>query len=416
LSIELPGKLRGLFKPHRYKVAYGGRGGGKSWAFARALLILGSKQPLRILCTREVQKSIRDSVHKLLSDQVQALGLGEFYEVQQTTLKGKNGTEFLFSGLSDQTAESIKSYESIDLCWVEEAQAVTKRSWDILIPTIRKGGSEIWITFNPELDTDETYVRFVANPPPDALVVRMNYSDNPWHGDVLEKEREHAKATMLTADYENIWEGKCKPAVTGAIYAGEVAEAITANRIGGNVPYEPALKVHVIFDLGWNDKMALILAQKQASELRVIGYIEDSQKTLDWYSAELKAKRWNWGTLYLPHDGEHKDYKTGKSAQEILQSLGWTVDIVPNAQVEQGIRVARMAFPRVWFDKGCDRLVQCLRRYRRGVPTTTGEPGNPVHDEWSHGADAFRYLCLVADRMSNESYGGKLTYPSLGIA
>lgn len=131
-------------------------------------------------------------MHKLLGDQVQSLGLGAFYEVQQTTLKGKNGTEFLFSGLSDQTAESIKSYESIDICWVEEAQAVTGRSWDILVPTIRKPDSEIWISFNPELDTDETYVRFVVHPPEDSFVVQVNYSDNPWHGDVLEKERRHA--------------------------------------------------------------------------------------------------------------------------------------------------------------------------------------------------------------------------------
>lgn len=413
MSIDLPGKLRGLFKPHRYKVAYGGRGGGKSWAFARALLILGSKAPLRVLCTREVQKSIRDSVHKLLSDQVQALGLGEFYEVQQTTLKGRNGTEFLFSGLSDQTAESIKSYESIDLCWVEEAQAVSGRSWNILIPTIRKAGSEIWITFNPELDTDETYTRFVQNPPADALVVKMNYSDNPWHGDVLEKERLHAKATMPKADYEHVWEGVCKPAVTGAIYADEIAAA--AERIC-SVAYDPAMKVHVIMDLGWNDKMALILVQRHLSELRVIEYIEDSHKTLDWYSAELKKRNLNWGTLWLPHDGEHKDFKTGKSAKQIMQALGWDADIVPNQAVEQGIRAARMAFARVWFDKTkTDRLVQCLRRYRRGIPTTTGEPGHPVHDEWSHGADAFRYLCIVADRLSNETFGGKLNYPNLGI-
>ncbi len=414
-QIEFPEKLGGLFEPHRYKVAHGGRGGGKSWAFARALLILGARQPLRILCTREVQKSIRDSVHKLLGDQVQALGLGAFYEIQQTTIKGRNGSEFLFSGLSDQTSESIKSFESIDICWVEEAQAVTGRSWNILIPTIRKDSSEIWVSFNPELDTDETYTRFVGNPPPDALVVQMNYADNPWHGQVLEKERIHAKATMLDADYQNIWEGVCKPAVTGAIYAGEIADVVTTNRVC-SVQYDPAMKVHAIFDLGWNDKMALVLVQRHLSELRVIEYIEDSHKTLDWYSAELLSKRLNWGSVWLPHDGAHKDYKTGKSAQQIMQELGWTVEIVPNMAVEQGIRTARMAFPRIWFDKAkTDRLIQCLRRYRRGVPVTTGEPGNPVHDEWSHGADALRYLCIVADRLSNEAFGGKLNYPNLGI-
>lgn len=414
--IEFPEKLRCLFDAYRYKVMYGGRGGAKSWGVARYLLIDGARSPQRFLCTREVQRSIKDSVHKLLSDQVQALGLGAFYEVQQTVIKGKNGTEFLFGGLSDQTAESIKSFEGVDKVWVEEAQAVSKRSWDILIPTIRKPGSEIIVTLNPELDTDETYVRFIDSPPPDSVVVKVNYSDNPWFPAVLEQERLHAKATMPAADYDNIWEGKCKPAVSGAIYAGEIAEAGDKGRIC-NVPYDPAMKVHVIFDLGWNDSMSLILCQKHASELRVIEYIEDRQKTLDWFSAELKKKNLNWGTLWLPHDGKHKDYKSGKSAQEIMEALSWDVDFVPNQGVEHGIRQARMAFPSIYFDKGkTERLIQCLRRYRRGIPTTTGEPGHPVHDEWSHGADAFRYLALIADRLSNNDWGKPLNYPDMRVA
>jgi phage terminase large subunit len=327
-----------------------------------------------------------------------------------------NGTEFLFSGLSDQTAESIKSFEGVDKVWVEEAQAVSKRSWDILVPTIRKDGSEIIVTLNPELDTDETYTRFIASPPPDSVVVQINYADNPWFPSVLEQERQHAKATMPAADYENIWEGKCKPAVTGAIYAAEVAEAVEKGRIC-NVPYDPQLKVHVIFDLGWNDSMSLVLVQKHLSEIRVIEYIEDRQKTLDWFSAELKKKNLNWGSLWLPHDGQHKDYKSGKSAQEIMQALGWAVEIVPRQDVEAGIRSARMAFPRIWFDREKSaRLLECLRRYRRAIPVTTGEPGNPVHDEFSHGADAFRYLAVSADRLSNDNWGGSLNYPSLGIA
>lgn len=414
--IEFPAKLECLFGPQRYTVLHGGRGGAKSWGVARSYLIRGSQSKRRFLCTREVQRSIKDSVHKLLSDQIQAMGLGAFYEVQQTVIKGANGTEFLFSGLSDQTAESIKSFEGVDDVWVEEAQAVSKRSWDILIPTIRKEGSRITITLNPELDTDETYVRFIENPPPDAVVVSINYSDNPWFPAVLEQERLHAKATMPAADYGNIWEGKCKPAVTGAIYADEVAAMIEAKRFT-SVAYDPALKVHVIFDLGWNDSMSLILVQRHLSELRVIEYIEDRQKTLDWFSAELKKKNLNWGSLWLPHDGAHKDYKTGKSAQQIMQEQGWSVEIVPVSPIEHGIRAARMAFPRVWLDKEKgDRLMQCLRRYRRGIPVTTGEPGNPIHDEWSHGADAFRYLCVTADRLTNEEWGGKLTYPDMRVA
>lgn len=319
--------------------------------------------------------------------------------------------------MGDQTAESIKSFEGVDRCWVEEAQNVSKRSWDILDPTIRKQDSEIWVSLNPELDTDDTYVRFISNPPPEAVVVQINYSDNPWFPESLEAKRLHAKATMPAADYDNIWEGKCKPAVSGAIYAGEIADAVEKGRICG-VPYDPAFKVHVIFDLGWNDSTAMILVQKHLSELRVIEYIEDSQKTLDWYSAELKKKNLNWGSLYLPHDGDHKNLgNQGKSAKKIMQEFGWSVEIVPNQLIEMGIKQARMVFPRVYFDKhSTDRLVQCLRRYRRGIPTTTGEPGNPVHDEWSHGADAFRYLSIVAERLTNDTFGGALVYPDMRVA
>lgn len=413
---EFPDKLQCLFDPHRYKVLHGGRGGAKSWGVARYLLIDGARTKLRILCTREVQKSIKDSVHKLLSDQIEAMGLGAFYEVQQTVIKGKNGTEFLFAGLGDQTTESIKSFEGVDKVWAEEAQAISKRSWDILIPTIRKPGSEIIVTLNPELDTDETYVRFIENPPPDAVVIQINHADNPWFPEVLEAERLYAQTTMSAADYGNIWEGRCKPAVTGAIYADEIAKAQEQGRIG-QFPYDPSLKVHCIFDLGWNDKMSIILVQRHLSALKLIEYIEDDHKTLDWYSAELKKKNLNWGQLWLPHDGKHGDYKTGKSAEQIMQDMGWDVSITPNQPVEAGIKLARMAFAQIYIHKpDCERLIQCLKRYKRAVPVSTGEPGNPVHDQWSHGADAFRYLAVVAPSLGNEASWGKAhKYPNLKV-
>jgi phage terminase large subunit len=416
-NVQFPAKMQCLFEPHRYKVFHGGRGGAKSWGVARYLLIDGATKPQRFLCTREVQKSIKDSVHKLLGDQIQTMGLGAFYEVQQSVIKGANGTEFLFSGLSDQTAESIKSFEGVNKVWVEEAQAVSKRSWDILIPTIRTDDSEILITLNPELDSDETYVRFIESPPTDSVVVQVNYSDNPWFPKVLEQERQDALARMPKADYENIWEGKCKPAVTGAIYADEIAVAHESGRVC-TLPYDPALKVHVIFDLGWNDSMAIILVQKHISQLRVIEYIEDDHKTLDWYSNELKKRGHNWGTVWLPHDGRNKDFKTGKSSQQIMQELGWDVQITPNQSIEEGIKNARRTFAQVYFDKDkTARLVQCLKRYRRGVPVTTGEPGAPVHDEWSHGADDFRYLCINAPSLTNETWGAtKIHYPRMATA
>lgn len=356
---------------------------------------------MRVLCTREIQKSIKDSVHRLLSDQIESLGLGEFYTVLETEIKGNNGSSFVFSGLSGQTVESIKSFEGIDRAWVEEAQFVSKRSWDILTPTIRKDDSEIWVSFNPELDTDETYTRFVVSPPPNACIAHMNYPDNPWFPAVLEQERLHCELTNKE-DYGQIWLGKCRSSVAGAIYAGEIGDAIRNGRIC-NVPYDPRLKVHTVWDLGWNDSMSIALVQRVRSEIRVIEYIEDSHKTLDWYAAELNMKRMNWGIDWLPHDGRAKDFKTGKSAEEILKSFGRRVKITPNIGIEAGIKAARGMMGQVYFDKAkTARLVECLKRYRRTINQATNEPGSPLHDEFSHGADDFRYLAVVAEQLKNE--------------
>ena len=397
---EFPEALGFLFAPSRYKVAYGGRGAAKSWGFARALLLEGAEKPLRILCAREVQRSIKDSVHKLLSDQIEALGLSEDYQVLQTEIRGKNGTEFLFSGLSSQTRDSIKSFEKIDRCWVEEAQSVSKRSWEILIPTIRAPDSEIWVSFNPDLDTDDTYRRFVVNPPANAHVAKINWQDNPWFPEVLKVEAEHLKTADPDA-YEHIWEGHCRAAVDGAIYYKEVSELRSSGRIA-NVPYDPMLKVHAVFDLGWNDYMSIVLVQRMGSEIRIIRYIEDRFRTLADYDADLRALNYNWGTFYLPHDGRAKDYKSGRSAQEILESLGRTVEIVESLTIDDGIRAARLIFPRCYFDKTeSGALANRLGRYRRRVNQETGSGGSPVHDDESHGADGFRYLAIVADQLTN---------------
>ena len=414
---RFPPKLEFLRHPHRYKVAYGGRGGTKSWGYARQLLIDGYDRPLRILCAREVQKSIRDSVHQLLCDQIEELRLTGHYEILANEIRGANGSSFLFAGLSDLTVESIKSFEGVDRCWVEEARNVSKRSWNILIPTIRRDGSEIWVSFNPELDTDETYQRFVVDPPKDAVVVKLTYRDNPWFPPVLEAER----LAMLERDpleYDNVWEGNCRPAVAGAIYAPEMAKVESERRVSA-VPYDPKFKVHVVCDLGFNDAMAIVLVQRHLSEVRVIDYIEDTHRTLDSYSAQLRNMNLNWGTLWLPHDAKHKTLAGhGLSVQDQMRRFGWTTGIVPEVGVEPGIKVARGVLGRCYFNATkTTRLRECLKRYRRNVPSTTGEPTGPVHDEFSHGADAFRYMAIVADKMLNDAsaFGAPLKYDNRGV-
>jgi phage terminase large subunit len=400
IEVALPEKMGFLFEPCRYKVAYGGRDGAKSHSIARALLIMGAQRTLRIGCFREVQRSIKDSVHKLLSDMIKELDLDEFYEVLQTEIRGRNGTEFLFAGLSTLTRASIKSFEGLDIAWVEEAQTVVKRSWDILIPTIRAEGSEIWASFNPDMDTDDTYQRFVVNPPPGAKVVHVNFTDNPWRSRVLDAERERMQRES-PSDYAHIYLGGCRPAIEGAIYYSEVSQMRSSNRLTA-VPYDPMLKVHVVCDLGFNDYMSLLLCQRVGSEIRVILYIEDRQRFIPSYSQELYDMKMNWGSLWLPHDGK-ANHLTGASAQEQFQKLGWAVEIVPDVGIEQGIRKAREVFGRVLIDReNASELLNRLGRYRRRV-NSDGQASTPMHDDESHGADGFRYLALVADQFTNDS-------------
>jgi phage terminase large subunit len=394
---------------------YGGRGGGKSWAVARALLIMGYQKPLRVLCTRETQSSIKDSVHQLLADQIYELGLEAYYHVKETEIDGVNGSLFTFVGLRQQDIGKIKSYEGYDVAWVEEAAFVSEKSWSILIPTIRKPGSEIWITFNPELDTDPVYERFIVNTPPETRVMNINWRDNPWFPRELDLERKHLKKTDFDA-YENVWEGKCRAAVDGAIYHKEVAAAIEGKRIK-DVPYDPLLKVHAIFDLGFNDQTSIIFVQKSGSQIAVIDYLEDRHRTLDEYASEVKKKDYNLGTLWLPHDGAAKNLQTGMSPLQVMRRQGFDVRLVQTAKIEVGIKAARQVFAQCYFDEiKTKRLLECLKRYRRRIPTTTGEPSSPIHDEFSHGADAFRYMGLIAQQLSNDDdFMRKIEYDNRGI-
>lgn len=392
---EFPVKLEGLFKKSRYKVLYGGRGGAKSWGIARALLIKGAKDPIRILCAREFQTSIKDSVHKLLCDQIDSLGLLSFYEITQTSIRGRNGTEFSFVGLKNNVA-NIKSYEGVDICWVEEAQTTSRLSWNVLIPTIRKEGSEIWISFNPELETDETYQRFVANPPADCITMKVNWYDNPWFPDTLKLEKDALKARDEEA-YNQVWEGLCRQTVDGAIFAKEMQQAEKDGRIC-RVPYDATKPVHAVFDLGWSDSTAIWFLQFVGMETRLIRYIEDSQKTISYYLATMQTYGYVYDKIWLPHDAENKTLAAaGRSIDDIVRAAGYKTEIMPRVPILDSINAARTIFPNCYFDREhtADGLA-CLRHYRYEVDPETGQfSRNPLHDHYSHGADAFRYIALM---------------------
>jgi phage terminase large subunit len=392
---EFPEKLSVLFDKARYKILYGGRGGAKSWGVARALLILGCKSQLRILCAREFQTSIKDSVHKLLSDQIYALGLESFYEITQTNIRGRNGTEFAFVGLKNNVA-NIKSFEGVDICWVEEAQTVSKTSWNVLIPTIRRESSEIWITFNPELETDETYQRFVVSSPANSIVQKINWSDNPWFPETLNLERLALKQRDPEA-YNTVWEGICRVTVDGAIFAKEMQMAELENRLT-RVPYDSIKPVHAVFDLGWADHTAIWFVQFIGMEIRLIRYMQANQQTISWYLSEMQKFGYHFDTLWLPHDAAAKNLGTGRSIEEIVRSAGHKVQILDRVPVTDSINAARTIFNRCYFDReNCDEGLQCLRHYRYDVNEDGSWSKKPLHNQYSNGADAFRMLGLMVN-------------------
>ena len=392
---EFPEKLQFLFRPHRYKVAYGGRGAAKSWNFARALLTEGMNRKLHILCARETMKSIQDSVHKLLCDQISALGLAFFYHVEKARIYGDNGTDFVFSGLR-HNVEHIKSAEAIDICWVEEAQTTSKHSWDVLVPTIRKDGSEIWVSYNPDLETDATHQMFVVKePPPGAVVVKMTYRDNPWFPEVLKTEMEFSRANDPDG-YNHIWEGACINIHAGAVYAAELRAMDAEGRVT-KVPYDRTRPVHTFWDLGWADFTAVWFAQAFPFEYRFIDYMDGSQFNLKHYLEQMQRKGYVYGTDYLPHDARAKHLGTGRSVEELMREAGRRVQIVPQLSIADGINAARTIFPQSFFDaEKCADGLQYLRRYRYGEIKTLGVPTRePLHDDASHAADAFRMAAVA---------------------
>lgn len=423
VDAQFPAKLEVLFEPHRYKVLYGGRGSGKSWGIARALLIQATQRPLRVLCAREFQASIADSVHQLLSDQIAALGLNHFYNIQNNYITGANGSSFSFEGLR-RNIKNIKSHEGADIAWVEEAESVTKTSWNILIPTIRKNASEIWVSFNPEFEDDETYQRFVLKPPKSAVLVYVNHHDNPFFPSVLEDERLSLKERDPDA-YDHVWGGQCRRWLDGAIYANELRASYEKDRIR-SVPYDPNSKVYTAWDIGSTDDTAIWWYQIVGGEIHIIESYAKSGGSPSHFASQITGynttidiidgqpvikqglpleglehrREYDYAVHWLPHDAKAKTLAAaGKSVEEQLSTaLGWgKVRITPRLSIEDGILAARTTFPRCWFDAdACAEGLKALRKYRRELQhDEVSLQKNPKHDWTSHYADAFRYLAIA---------------------
>lgn len=387
INAQFPAPLAALFSPKRHKVLYGGRGAGRSWGVARALLLFGVQRPLRVLCARELQKSISESVHRLLCDQIGALGLQDLYDIEVNRIRGPNGTYFVFEGIKNNISK-IKSYEGLDICWVEEANKVSAKSWEDLLPTIRKDSSEIWVTFNPELVTDYTFKRFVLNPSDDSVVVKMTWRDNPWFPEVLRREMEDLKARDYDA-YLNVWEGHCRQALEGAVFAKELRDATNQGRIC-RVPWDRETPVDTFWDLGRRDMTSIWFAQRVTMQWRVLGYFEDSQEDIHYYLRHLQTRPYTYGTHYLPHDAKNKVLGASRSIEQIVRAAGHRTHLVQRiGKKVNAINAARIIFPNCWFDeRECAEGIERLRHYRYNV--VEGQLSEePLHDENSNGADAF---------------------------
>lgn len=414
IVVETPEKVLFLYEPHRHKILYGGRDGIKSWSIARALLTLGTQRPLRILCARETQQSIRESVHQLLGDQIKMLGLREFYDVLEYTIRSsgrmpfptptEDRTEIIFAGLRNLSVEQIKSFESIDIFWIEEAAGVTRKSWQTLIPTARKAGSEIWVSFNPDLATDDTYVRWVLHPPPAAKVVQTSYLDNAWLSD---ESKDEIKLLFDESPDEADWiyGGATRSTVEGAIYRAEIAKAEQEHRIT-TVPYDATLPVRTFWDLGWSDLVSIWFVQHDGFRVRVIDYHQDRFKTSDHYLQVLQSKGYTYShdpdypAIVWPWDAASKMHRD--STESAMRAKGFTLRILPQIGKMQGIEAVRRMFPMMWFDaERCapgmdgDGGKGGLRRYQWGVEGAHGRTQKePLHDISSHPADALRTMAM----------------------
>lgn len=402
LDAPFPIKFQLLFQPLRYKVLYGGRGSGKSWNIARALLLKGVQAPLRVLCVRELQNSIDDSVHRLLSDQISLMGLGSVYEIQKNVIYGPNGTSFKYEGVRNNVTK-IKSYEGVDVCWAEEADKISDDSWNILIPTIRKEGSEIIISFNPNLRTDATYKRFVLSRQPDAWVEHFTYRDNPWFTDTLRREMETLKERDYDA-YLNVWEGQTKLLLEGAVYAKELRAARQDKRIC-RVPVDDSVGVEAFFDLGWDDYTTVWLRQRVGFQLRYFQYYQNRQQSIKHYLGWLRSQGHLYSMIWLPHDARKSDLGTGLTIYEQVKAQGFPVKVVKRLGLEDGINAARTIFSQCWFDEvNCEVGLQQLGAYRYEI-VEEGQTlkRSPVHDYASHAADSFRYSAVAGKAPKVES-------------
>lgn len=399
INVQLPSKIIApLFTPNRYKVIYGGRGSAKSESTARYLALIAAFTDVhpyfkvsKILCCREHQKSISQSVYSLLEDAIDKMKLRNRFTFAKNSIKSVTGSEFIFAGLR-HNIEDIKSMKGITHCWVEEAQTVSELSWKILIPTIREEHSEIIITFNPNEKTDPTYQRFVATPPPDAAVLKINYDDNPFFPEVLKREMEYDKRNDEEA-YKHIWLGECRQNSLSQIFYGRYEEKAFTIPNGIQMYYgidwgfaqDPTVMIECfIFD------NCLYICRE------AYGIGVDFDKLPQMFVSAIPTSRYS-KIIADNARPETISYLNKHSFEVRLPDATLTdarFNIKPcqkwNGSVEDGIGYIKK-FKRIYISPSCKHTLKEFDLYSYKKDSLTGEITTNIIDKHNHCIDAIRY-------------------------
>lgn len=403
IEIRIPPAFKALNDPYDYYVIKGGRGSGKSESVGRHLLIKGLEKPRKIVCGREFQSSIKESVYDMLADFISTYNMHKIYKVQKTEILGINGTTFSFVGLR-HSINSIKSMYDVDQFWGEEAQTFSANTLKILLPTIRKAGSQLYFTMNPDLEENPSYQSLVVNPPPKTLVLTVNYDQNPYFPDRLRQLMEKDRAEDYDK-YLNVWEGQCRQAVEGAIFARQLEKAAQEGRITDDVEWIPQIPVHTYWDLGKANKTAIWFAQYVGMQWRILRCIVGFGRDLEDYIAEIQSLPYTYGTHYLPHDARHDRLGMQRSIEDQVQHVLGNVQIVERVPHKiNAIEAAKAILPLCWFHKtDCADGLYNLRRYAYKVREDGTVSQEPDH-KYSDAADAFQGFAMAAqpDRIEEE--------------
>lgn len=398
-----------LLAPARYKVAKGGRGSGKSHFFAGLLVEECLSEPgntgegMRAVCIREVQKDLTQSAKLLIEDKLAAFRLGEAdgFRVFKDVIETPKDGIIIFKGMNDYSAESVKSLEKFKRAWWEEAQTATQHSLDLLRPTIREDGSELWFSMNPRFEADPVSQMFKGPVmPTGSVVVTANWSDNPWLPSVLEQERLDCLRDRPD-QYGHIWEGEFVTVVEGAYFRAQLSEARQQGRIG-KVARDPLMQVRAFWDLGGrgakSDATAIWIAQFVDREIRVLDYYESVGQSLGTHIDWLRRRGWGSAYCVLPHDGAPVNPVADASWQTALESAGFDCEVIPNqgaSAAMKRIEAARRVFPAIWFNEPtCGGGLSALGWYHEKIDEKRRIGLGPEHDWASHGADAFGLMCV----------------------